>query len=235
MTYNPIIFNERSSASKVNANWVHAGRFGFSSFYGMDIDGNYVSQDLGEQTKKWKDLYLSGIANIANIKISGNTIESTDTDGDIDITPNGDGNCNITTNGDINLDSGDGRTKISRLIGSTGSEQSYTNIRENLVQSATVQATKDLIVNIYKFVYDYKAGSGNNQTQVIILSDSNATPTTVIAGWESPTYGIADATTYLTISFPVKKGNYYKIQSTNNTTNSDVDTTLYWRETEIGV
>jgi hypothetical protein len=104
MTYNPIIFNDSSSSSKTNDNWVHAGRFGFTSFYGMDIDGNYVSQDLGELTKKWKDFYLSGVANIANIKIDGNTISSTDTDGDINITPDGDGDINLTTNCTVNQD-----------------------------------------------------------------------------------------------------------------------------------
>jgi hypothetical protein len=48
------------------------------------------TQDLGSTTYKWRNGHLDEI-NVDNIKIDGNTISSTDTDGDINITPDGAG------------------------------------------------------------------------------------------------------------------------------------------------
>jgi hypothetical protein len=234
MTYNPIIFNESSSSSKANDNWVHAGRFGFTSFYGMDIDGNYVSQDLGELTKKWKDIYMSGVANIANIKIDGNTISSTDTDGDINLTPDGTGKVVIkdvkTNDDDLNLDTGTGRTKITRLIGDTGSEQNL--ISHSLGTSGTnVQATKDIMVFLYKVTQSSWDSSSKN-VDIQFKSDSGSTPSTL---YYSKNFITSSAlVTYQDIGFCwlVKKGDYYRVEVKNNSSNST--STAYWLEIEIG-
>ena len=57
------------------------------------------TQDLGSTAYKWRNGYLDQI-NVDNIKIDGNTISSTDTDGDINITPDGAGQI-VTPNGGL--------------------------------------------------------------------------------------------------------------------------------------
>ena len=63
--------------------------------------------DLGSTDKAWRSLFVTDTINVANIKISDNLIESTDTDGDITLTPNGTGkvivNSNLDVTGDITL------------------------------------------------------------------------------------------------------------------------------------
>ena len=200
MTYNPIIFNESSSSSKANANWVHSGRFGFSSFYGMDINGNYVNQDLGESTKKWKDIYLSGVANIANIKIDGNTIESTDTDGDINLVPDGDGDTNIKN------------PKLDGILFSDYSSETtlttFTTTNSFSSNSNTAQATTDLMIVGY-----IECRTGSCEARLELYSDSNANPTTFITGFKT-----LDKTTKPLLvgerrpfTFFCKKNDYYKI------------------------
>jgi hypothetical protein len=196
----------------------------------MDINGNYVNQDLGESTKKWKDIYLSGVANIANIKIDGNTIESTDTDGDINITPNGDGELNVITNGDINLNSGTARTKITRLLGDTGAEQSLSR-STNGTTTANITATKDVFLLIYKMISNNNSGLSRVST-LNVYSDSSSPSTTKLGGYIYKN-GDTNTTVDTNIGFFVKKGNTYTISVTND--NNSLTTTVYWREQEIGV
>jgi hypothetical protein len=196
----------------------------------MDIDGNYVSQDLGELTKKWKDFYMSGVANIANIKIDGNTISSTDTDGDINLVPDGAGKVVITDietkNEDFNLDTGTGRTKITRLITGYGNQSSISGAGN----SGNIQATKDILVTGYVSIICEGGASG--RTNSSIVSDSTATPSTDILKVSAQ----ADASSAggSSFSFFVKKDDYYKITTTTTTGLGTPTYNTYWRELEIG-
>jgi hypothetical protein len=170
---------------------------------------------LGSATKRYTE------AHIDNIKIDGNTMSSTDNDGDINITPNGTGRTKIT-----NID----------LFGNYGSEQSKT-INQGASGNTTVQATKDLIVVLYKTFFDY--GSSALVVTVcntFIYSDSNANPSTFVGGFDMLKAGISttDITFYPCVVAFVKKGNYYKVELTNTSTGGNFTTTAYWREIEIG-
>lgn len=90
MTFSPVVTNTTSDVDQVNGNYLHVGRCGFSNFYGMDGNGTYTAQPLGSASTPW----LS--AHIGNINITGNTIQSYDTDGDVNIIPNGTGRVNLS-------------------------------------------------------------------------------------------------------------------------------------------
>lgn len=66
-----------------------------------------LTYDLGAPNNKWRSLFVDTSIDVANIKISGNKIESTDTDGDITLDPAGEGkviiDSSLDVNGDINL------------------------------------------------------------------------------------------------------------------------------------
>jgi len=54
--------------------------------------------DIGTASLQFKDMYLDGAAYIGNISVDGNTISSTDTNGNLTIDPNGTGNIVLDAN-----------------------------------------------------------------------------------------------------------------------------------------
>ena len=180
-------------------------------------DNTDQAGSLGDATHRYTE------AHIDNIKIDGNTIISTDTDGNINLTPNGDGRTNIK-----NID----------LFGDYGTEKTKSTLNSNSTISETIQATNDITVNLYKTFFDYaSADLVVTVCNVLVYSDSSATPTTLLGGFDMLKSGLttADITFYPTININVKKGNYYKIELTNTATGGSFTTTAYWREQTVGV
>ena len=76
---------DKPASTVWNENYRHVGRFGFSTFYGMDSSGNYAAQPLGSAAQPW----LS--ANIGTISIASDTITAVGTNADIVLAPTGSG------------------------------------------------------------------------------------------------------------------------------------------------
>jgi hypothetical protein len=69
-----------------------------------DLVPNDGTRKLGNPGgNKWAELHIAGEAVIDNLKLDGNTIISTDANGNIDLTPNGTGEVNISK---VDIDSG---------------------------------------------------------------------------------------------------------------------------------
>jgi len=160
---------------------------------------------LGSATKRYTE------AHIDNIKIDGNTISSTDEDGDINLVPDGDGRINLT-----NLN----------LYGDYGTLQTHTRTTTGTTNSSNIEATKDIAVT------GYIDGSGTAQSTITVLcySDSSSTPSTVVAKY-SYINALQGAGSF---HFNVKKGNYYKISTALTVSGGTHSVTTNWREIEIG-
>lgn len=107
--------------------------------------------DLGAVGAEFKDLYIDGIGNIDsvvttqldvdNIRVDGNTISSTDTNGDINLTPNGTGEVNISKV-DIN-----GGTLDSVDISATELDVDNIRIDGNTISSTDTNGDIDITPN----------------------------------------------------------------------------------------
>ena len=79
------------------------------------------------------------IFNVDNLRLDGNTISSTDTNGDINVTPNGTGDVNITTLGDITLSGTN--LNISGILNNTGDVEITGNLHATGTLDIDSQAT----------------------------------------------------------------------------------------------
>jgi hypothetical protein len=79
------------------------------------------------------------IFNVDNLRLDGNTISSTDANGDINVTPNGTGDVNITTLGDISLTGTN--LNISGILNNTGDVEITGNLHATGTLDIDSQAT----------------------------------------------------------------------------------------------
>jgi hypothetical protein len=192
---------------------------------GGTIDGTPIGGTT-PSTGKFTDLTANGALNITGsgtVSLTGTT--------DIDIITNAD-DINLTsTSGDINLDSGTGRTKITKLfVKGADKTLNETNLA---TKNIDVEATKDIIL-VYEKAVLVQSSTGTRTATINIYSDNTTTPTTLIF---TDTVTGTSATTFTRIPstpcvYPITKGDYYRIQIVNN--NNSINTTVTWREIEIG-
>jgi hypothetical protein len=146
---------------------------------------------LGSATKRYTE------AHIDNIKIDGNTMSSTDTDGDINLTPNG-----------------AGRVKISKLLGAYGSTVTITTSDSTGGTFDTdFTATVDCVMVVQKIDYT-SAGVGGSQSHQIKFANSG-TPTDI---YYTVAYsGASSVTTYTGLNFIMQKGSVIRFTATHST------------------
>jgi len=124
---------------------------------------------------------ISTQLNVDNLRLDGNTISSTDTNGNIDITPNGTGEVNITK---VDIDSGtiDG-TVIGGVSAAAGTFTTATATTGNITTvNATTVDTTNLEVTSLKAKDGTAAGSIADSTGIVTLASSVLTTTDINGG-----------------------------------------------------
>lgn len=111
--------------------------------------------DLGDVDHTWRYLFVDTSLSVSNIKISGNTIESTDADGNITLDPNGLGK--VIVNSDLD---------VSGNINLTGN----ITVGDQNIDTITVNAdfTSDLIPDITKM---YNLGSADKRWKTLFVDE----------------------------------------------------------------
>ena len=144
----------------------------------------------------------------------------------------------IRSASDLTIETGDGRTKIKRLLGAGyGSERtlSATAYAWNPSTKAIItQATKDIMVTIYGYLH---GGNASGEGWYEVKVDTNSTPTTIIIPRVLLASGQGVNQYQHTSSFLVPKGSYYRIEIQVNWLSGNGQYKQYtasWREIEIG-
>jgi hypothetical protein len=159
-------------------------------FYG-DIIGEYAQWDstLGIWIVQG-DLDISGTSNLGNIVISGNTVSTSNTNGDIIFNPNGNGGLVVsgsidqsTTSGDITFATTDPigvfSAEANQVIVSSTDDQTYTSNNGDITISSGANKTVYTITNITTGLTPTITTSANHNLQVgdsISVSLTNSTP-----------------------------------------------------------
>ena len=168
---------------------------------------------------------------VDNIKLDGNTISSTDTDGDINITPNGTGSVNVTN---LVLAAGNITADNIKIDGNTISSED-TNGNINLTPNGTGSVVVSKI-NVTAGAIPYSVLNGRayaafcdvtDQTGSVSAATAVKFGTTDIAG--SGITMVSDGTNLTRLTFAVA-GTYMVVPSLQfaNSDNVDHDTTIWF-------